>query len=88
MQRVAIAQMVELLSKALRAPVIDKTGLTGKYDFTVDFSGYITKDMREEDVPGIAMSALPELLGLKLESKKSPVEMLIVDHMEKAPTEN
>ena len=87
-QRVAIAQMVEILSRAMRAPVIDKTGLTGKYDFTVDFSGYISKDMREDDVPALAMSALPELLGLKLESKKSPVEMLIVDHMEKVPTEN
>src|SRR5260370_41211908 len=87
-QGVSMAQVADLLSRGLRAPVLDKTGLKGKFDFTVDLSSYVTKDMHEEDLPGIAFTALQEQLGLKLESKKSPVEMLVIDHVEKVPTEN
>ena len=40
------------------------------------------------DLPGIAMSALDAQLGLKLEVRKIPMEVLTVDHAEKSPTEN
>ena len=73
-------------------PVIDKTGLTGKYDFKVQW----VPDERQPNGGGDApppestgpsiFSALQEL-GLKLESIKGPVEVLVIDHVEK-PTGN
>ena len=76
--------------------VIDETGLTGKYNFTLQW----TPDMAApSDDPGTAtappldlsgpslFSALQEQLGLKLESTKGPSEFLVVDHVER-PSEN
>jgi uncharacterized protein (TIGR03435 family) len=60
--------------------IVDQTALTGGYDFELKF-------VREGgDGPSI-FEALPEQLGLKLESKKAPVEFLIIEHVER-PTEN
>lgn len=79
----------------LGRPVLDQTGLTGKYDFLLEF----VRDRGSEpgdagdaaappdnDGPGIEQ-ALKEQLGLKLESQKGPVDVWIVDHVEHA-TEN
>jgi uncharacterized protein (TIGR03435 family) len=60
----------------LGRPVLDKTGLEGAFDFTLDWT------------PETIFTALEEQLGLKLESQKAPIEVLIVDHIEKIPTEN
>lgn len=74
-------------------PVVDKTGLTGFYDFTLEFapdlSGLNTVEGTappQFDGPTI-FTALREQLGLKLESAKGPVEVFVIDHAEK-PTEN
>jgi uncharacterized protein (TIGR03435 family) len=72
--------------------VIDKTGLTGKYDFHFDFAqrqmeGAVPIDGQSDRGPSV-FSAVQDQLGLKLELTKGPVEMLIVDHIEKVPTEN
>ena len=72
--------------------VIDKTGLTGKYDFHFDFAqrqmeGAAPVYGQSDRGPSV-FSAVRDQLGLKLELKKGPVELLIVDHAEKVPTEN
>jgi len=64
----------------LGRPVVDKTGLDGAFDFTLDWT-------TEPDGVSIFV-ALQEQLGLKLEARKGPVELLIVDHVEKTPTDN
>jgi uncharacterized protein (TIGR03435 family) len=63
-------------------PVIDKTGLSGLYSFTLEFS------MRDgtDDKP-IIFAALQEQLGLKLEQGKAPGEVYVIDHVER-PTGN
>jgi len=68
-------------------PVIDATGLKGKYDLKLSWSPQADTGSSAE---GPAMlSALESQLGLKLQPKKSaPVEMLVIDHLEKTPTEN
>jgi uncharacterized protein (TIGR03435 family) len=75
------------LSDQLRRPVTNGTGLRGKYDFTLSWviegPGYSTDDSG----PTI-FGAIQEQLGLKLEQKRGPVELLVVDHIEKTPTEN
>ena len=61
--------------------VIDKTGLDGTYDIGVEWSSDDTPPL-DRSGPSI-FTAIQEQLGLKLESQKAPVEMLIIDHAEK-----
>ena len=69
------------LSYAMGRTVIDKTGLTGKYSYTV---AYTPDDAPPADTNGPSLfTALQEQLGLKLEPSKGPVEMLVIDHAEK-----
>lgn len=92
-QRTPISQMIDMLTAVLGAPVVDMTGLKGRYDVTVNLADYLV-DMRATgggdavDPLSIVKAALEEKLGLKLESKKMPLDMLIVDSAEKVPTEN
>ena len=89
-QHATMAEFVKTLSGPLRTPVVDQTGLTGRYDFTVDLSSYFAeaKPGEQMDITGIVMSALRDQLGLILSSRKEPVEILVIDHVEKSPTGN
>jgi uncharacterized protein (TIGR03435 family) len=74
------------LAGQLNAPVHDATGLTGKYDFTLK---WIPGTLKADDDPGLTLeSALPQQLGLTLRHTTGKVEVLVVDHVEKTPTEN
>jgi uncharacterized protein (TIGR03435 family) len=73
--------------------VVNATGLTGRYDMTLRWmTQQLTASPETEPPPGPAgpsiFTALQEQLGLKLEAKKIKVEVLVVDEMKKAPTEN
>jgi uncharacterized protein (TIGR03435 family) len=82
-------EFADLLSGPMRTPVLDVTGLSGKYDFSVDVATYLpTEDQARQrgqppDPASILMTALPEQVGLGLEARKASVEVLIVDHVEK-----
>jgi uncharacterized protein (TIGR03435 family) len=71
--------------------VIDKTGLTGLYDLTLTWTSDSTvgSPASADDSPSSPsiFTALEEQLGLKLESAKGPVKVLVIDHIEK-PSEN
>lgn len=76
--------LVRLLSASADRPVLDETGLTGLYDFKLEYA----RDPAASD--GVAPSiftAVQEQLGLKLESQKAPIEILVVDSAER-PTAN
>jgi uncharacterized protein (TIGR03435 family) len=79
-------QLARQLSVTAGRPVIDKTGLTGFYAYTLDWASANRPPEPDSDTPSM-FTAVQEQLGLKLESAKAPVEMLIVDHAEK-PSEN
>jgi uncharacterized protein (TIGR03435 family) len=98
-----VTALAGLLTMQLRRPVTDKTGLTAKYDFTLEYApeGGMMGNMRINGMPPPApnsldaeesgptlMSAVQEQLGLKLEARKTPTEMVVIDRMEKTPTEN
>ena len=88
-----IAQMTEFLSRELRQPVVDRTGLVERFDYTLDIRPYITEDTRKApgplpDVASLVAQAMQNQLGLKLESKKMPIEVLVIDRIEKSPTGN
>ncbi|SPE43153.1 conserved exported hypothetical protein [Candidatus Sulfopaludibacter sp. SbA3] len=74
-----------MLSGQVDAPVNDQTGLTGTYDFTMYWSMRQTVD--GDGGPDL-FTAVQKQLGLKLERKKVPVEMLVIDHLEKVPASN
>ena len=67
-------------------PVLDRTGLTGTYDFTLAWDPAYGSQRADPEAPSI-FTALQEQLGLKLESQKAPVEVFVIDHAEK-PSED
>ena len=75
-------------------PVIDRTGLTGRYNFSANLqdlrAGASTDEFKgavfQSDTPIFAR--LEEQLGLKLNSGREPIELLIVDHADRVPTED
>jgi uncharacterized protein (TIGR03435 family) len=74
------------LSRELDRIVIDKTGLTGLFDFYLEWNRAATLDKAaasaDPDNPSL-FTALQDQLGLKLTSEKGPVEILVIDHAEK-----
>ena len=66
----------------LDRPVVDQTGLTGHYDFAFRYTADEVHATDPNAPPGL-FTAVQEQLGLKLEAKKGPVEVLVVDHMER-----
>lgn len=114
-----ITDLTENLNRQMDRPVNDQTGLTKKYDITLDFSPEgMMRGMPAGPPPGAMIAdghgggggagrgdagmvstpdggeaptlpvALQEQLGLKLEAKKGPVDLLVIDHLDKSPTEN
>jgi uncharacterized protein (TIGR03435 family) len=66
-------------------PVIDKTGLTAKYDFVLKYKGRWDRDRPADDLdPTPPLDrALQDELGLKVEPAKGPIKVLVIDHIEK-----
>jgi uncharacterized protein (TIGR03435 family) len=105
-RKLPMASFVEVLARFEDKPVVDMTGLTGSYDFDLEFTqeDYMAMLIRSAIAAGITMppEALRMLsgssgdsltnaldrLGLKMENRKAPLEVLVVDRIEKAPTEN
>lgn len=81
----SLRAMTGALSSMLQAPVVDKTGLTGVYNYTLQFG----RDWSAKDPDGWPdlTTAIQEQLGLKLEAVHESVPNLVVDHINK-PTEN
>jgi uncharacterized protein (TIGR03435 family) len=90
------ARMLDLaqgISGEIGQPVVDATGLTGRYEIHMDLSPYLVRPPGETgggqlDMMGILFTGFQDLLGLKLESRKENVEVLVIDHAEKTPSEN
>jgi uncharacterized protein (TIGR03435 family) len=70
--------LAETLSWKLGAPVTDKTGLAGDFEFSFEYTG----DDSQLDAGPSLFTAIQQL-GLKLESSKGPVQALIIDHAER-----
>jgi uncharacterized protein (TIGR03435 family) len=95
-------ELAEFLTGFLNCPVTDSTGLTSKYDFTVNFAASLnapdpmaadnaarnSATPEQSDVQPGFFAAIQSQLGLRLESKKGPIESIIIDHIERKPTVN
>ena len=92
---VTIENLARNLAFRLGRPVVNETALEGRFDFTLDFEPEGPARIGEKDNPiaGVdarkpsLFTAVQDQLGLKLESRKAPVEMLVVDRIER-PSDN
>lgn len=82
---VSMATFAHNLSRWLKVPVFDKTGIDGNFDFKLDYEPDLSQ---ETDTRPSIFTALQQQLGLKLEAAKVPVEMIVVDSAERVPAEN
>lgn len=82
-----IAQQVQALAPGYfrEGPIVDLTGLKGVYDFTLEW--VTAGDARNGAQPSM-FDAVQEQLGLKLERRKQTVEILMIDKLDRTPTEN
>ena len=111
--RQTMAQLSDSLSNQTDRPVVDRTGLTARYDFALDFApdanammsklamspGGMLPPMPPGGDPGPSagapdpdgetiFSAIQKQLGLKLETQKAAIDLLVIDHLERTPAEN
>lgn len=87
-----MAGLAGMLSDRFDRPVLDKTGLTGKYDFTLHFDpsgvvGTMSAGGGDNPLPDV-FAAVQQQLGLRLESRKAPIDLLVIDSADKLPAEN
>jgi uncharacterized protein (TIGR03435 family) len=84
----SMAELAAALSDPLRSPVADETGLTGRYDFVLDYSSLVPEPGQPPDEIAATIAVVEQQLGLKLEARKLPAEIVVVDRADKMPTEN
>jgi uncharacterized protein (TIGR03435 family) len=92
-----VSLLAEQLANSLGRPVVDETGIRGRYNITLQWApdegavpnpGATGLGATTPDSPGPSLfTAIQEQLGLKLESRKGPVQVLVIDHIEQ-PSEN
>jgi uncharacterized protein (TIGR03435 family) len=104
-KKLTMPLLADCLTRFVDRPVVDMTGLPGKYDLTLQFTpeDYLAMTIRSAIAAGVSLPpeamkymnaadeslfSSMETLGLKLEARKAPLQVLVVDQMEKAPTAN
>ena len=83
-KHVSMSGLAEFLSGQVDLQVIDQSGIPDAYDFTLEWS----PEQNSEDAGPSIFTALNDQLGLRLERRKLPVSILVVDSIGKTPTEN
>ena len=85
---VTMEGLTDMLARELHSPITDETGLSGAFKIDIEWAA----DPKSPDDPpptGPSLfSALQDQLGLKLTGGKGPVDVIVIDHVEKVPTEN
>lgn len=102
----SMAEFIQRISWALSTPtreneltvgrIVDKTGLEGSYDFTLEFAGWLGPGGAspeplpegQTDSAPFLVDAIRQQLGLIITEGKAPVDVLVVDHVDRVPTEN
>jgi uncharacterized protein (TIGR03435 family) len=90
-KNVAVASVVAALSGIIGRPVVDQTGLTGRYDFTLNWTPDPTQRGSDHGLEDPALpsgpsifTAVQEQLGLRLQPRKGPVDYIVIDRAERA----
>jgi uncharacterized protein (TIGR03435 family) len=80
-----LASLIEPYVAYEGAFVVDETGIPGKFEGSVRFAD--PQSLQSSTLPDFK-TALEEEWGIKLEKRKAPVEIIVIDHIERLPTEN
>jgi len=94
-----LGSFVEVMSRFTERPVVDMTGLEGRYVLNLTFAPETTHGLNTAGIlgpdgtptssdPAASVFEAVQEYGLRLEARKAPLEMLTVIHLEKTPTEN
>jgi uncharacterized protein (TIGR03435 family) len=91
--QITMDTLAMLLSRQLRETVLDMTGVPGRYDVKLEWAleglrTAETKEAEERAAGASIFTALQEQLGLKLEPRKDPLDVLVVDRAERVPVAN
>jgi len=100
--KMPMSMLVESLSRFVERPVVDMTGLKGNYQVALDISQEDLRNVMrsvgaampagapaaDASEPGSSIVTSVQQLGLKLEARKMPIDLIVIDRLEKAPTEN
>jgi len=77
-----------LIGSAMR-PVVDRAGLDARYNYLLSFTPLSAQPAESNsDSPPDLFTALQQQLGLRLESRREAIEILVIDHAERIPTQN
>jgi uncharacterized protein (TIGR03435 family) len=102
-KKMTLARFADFIGRYSELPVIDSTGLQGAYEMEFDVSGEEVRNAARahgvavpppaggeaaSDPSGVSLASSLRRLGLKLESRKGPTEVLVIDKVEKVPTAN
>jgi uncharacterized protein (TIGR03435 family) len=80
----SVEMFARMLSRVVGRPVVDVSGIQGKFDFDVAFEA---EEVQDTGMPSI-FTALNEQVGMKLQQRKVPQSVLVIDRVERTPTEN
>jgi len=90
--RATMLDLTRLLRSYVDSPVVDETGLKGTYEVTLELPATTLRRAAPTDTAsepaGISIFASVQKLGLKLEKRKAPLPRLVIEHIDKSPTEN
>ncbi len=87
-RKMSIAGLANTMANILHTPVVDRSGVDGFYDFTLDPNRFAAQEgdetpFRREEFGERVIAAVREQLGLKLEKQKAPLEITVIDHGER-----
>jgi uncharacterized protein (TIGR03435 family) len=103
LSKATMALLAETLTSMVDRPVVDRTGLTGKYEIGFNVPWQDVRRAVDRPMPGkVPMAPPPDAgdptggsifqsvrsLGLRLEKDRAAIETIVVEHIEKTPTEN
>jgi uncharacterized protein (TIGR03435 family) len=80
----SMSWLAAMLQQVMSEPVVDQTGLAGSYDINLHFA----PDVESESPLPSVFTAVKESLGLELKARRVPVQWLVIDHVDEAPTPN
>jgi len=83
-----MADIVAMCARELGKPVVDRSGLISVYDFNIDFARRPDDGSEPDDAGSPFLAAFQMQTGLRLESKKVSIDVIVIDHIEKTPTDN